>query len=68
MASISAASIVPVINLPAVVGSYAFNDSSTSLINVFNNERELSTADGMKQALEMAGVFLEEASLDFLYI
>jgi 5'-3' exonuclease len=51
------------------------NPSSTEMIDkrkiiekVFLSDRETSTADAMKQALSMAGVFLEEASLDLLYI
>lgn len=51
------------------------NPSTTEMIdkrkhieNIFRSERELSTEEGMKKALEMAGVFLEEASLGFLYI
>ena len=35
---------------------------------VFSSELETTTAKSMKKALEMAGVFLEEASIDFLYI
>ena len=51
------------------------NPSKTEMIDkrkliekLFSNERETSTAEGMKRALEMSGVFLEEASLDFLYL
>jgi 5'-3' exonuclease len=43
-------------------------DKRKLIENLFSAERETSTAEGMKRALEMAGVFLEEASLDFLYI
>ena len=51
------------------------NPSTTEMIDkrkiiedVFSTERETSTVEGMKRGLEMLGVFLEEASLDFLYI
>jgi hypothetical protein len=51
------------------------NPSTTEMIDkrkiiedVFSIERETSTVEGMKRGLEMLGVFLEEASLDFLYI
>jgi 5'-3' exonuclease len=51
------------------------NPSKTEMIekrkmieNVFHAERETSSLEGMTRALEMAGVFLEEASLGFLYI
>ena len=43
-------------------------DKRKIIESVFSSEKETSTAEGMKRALEMAGVFLEEASLDFLYI
>jgi len=51
------------------------NPNTTQMIDkrklieqVFSSERETTTAKSMKKALEMAGVFLEEASIDFLYI
>ena len=51
------------------------NPNTTEMIDkrkliekIFNSERETTTAKSMKKALEMAGVFLEEASIDFLYI
>jgi hypothetical protein len=51
------------------------NPNTTEMIDkrkliekVFSSERETTTAKSMKKALEMAGVFLEEASIDFLYI
>lgn len=43
-------------------------DKRQIIERVFLHERETSTSDAMKKALEMSGVFLEEASLDFLYI
>lgn len=43
-------------------------DKRKLIENVFRSEREITTAKSMKKALEMAGVFLEEASIDFLYI
>ena len=43
-------------------------DKRKAIESVFLADRQTSTADAMKQALSMAGVFLEEASLDFLYI
>ena len=48
--------------------SLVSDDKRKIIENVFSSEKEISTAEGMKRALEMAGVFLEEASLDFLYI
>jgi len=49
--------------------------SSTEMIDkrkhiekIFKETRQTSSASAMKKALEMAGVFLEEASIDFLYI
>jgi len=51
------------------------NPSTTEMIdkrklieNVFSYDREMSTQEGMTRGLEMLGVFLEEASLGFLYI
>ena len=49
-------------------GSTDMIDKRKIIENIFLHEKQTSTADGMKKALEMAGVFLEEASLDFLYI
>ena len=43
-------------------------DKRKIIEDVFSTERETSTVEGMKRGLEMLGVFLEEASLDFLYI
>lgn len=43
-------------------------DKRKVIETVFFSDRQTSTADAMKQALSMAGVFLEEASLDLLYI
>jgi len=51
------------------------NPSSTEMIDkrkiiekYFLQDREVAPLDSMKNALEMSGVFLEESSIDFLYI
>jgi 5'-3' exonuclease len=51
------------------------NPSTTEMIdrrkiieNHFTQPRQISSLSGMKKALEMGNVFLEESSIDFLYI
>jgi len=56
--------------------SRALDDpSTTEMINKrliieknFSNDKVVSSCETMKKALEMGGVFLEESSIDFLYI
>lgn len=56
--------------------SKALDDpSTTEMINKrliieknFSNDKVVSSCETMKKALEMGGVFLEESSIDFLYI
>ena len=56
--------------------SRALDDPSTTemrdkrliIENHFSNEKVIPSCDSMKKALEMGGVFLEESSIDLLYI
>lgn len=56
--------------------SRALDDPSTTemrdkrliIENHFSNEKTIPSCDSMKKALEMGGVFLEESSIDLLYI
>lgn len=38
------------------------------IINILTEEKKIASAEAMKKALEMNNVFIEEASIDFLYI
>jgi hypothetical protein len=43
-------------------------DRRKSIESHFKNDKKVASSDAMKKALERNGVFLEEASIDFLYI
>ena len=43
-------------------------DKRKIIEDAFLDDKKIPSSAAMKKALEMAGVFLEEASIDFLYI